>query len=285
MTKHAMTKHQMIYRQLEITTRCNYGCFYCAGRDMPQQDMAWDTFTDIVDGIDTSGSEGGATVSLQGEGEPTLHPRFWDMVAYVHRKGHMPYSIINGSRVDVARVARWFPQIGVSLDTLDPAIAEKIGRYNLPKVLANLEALCAAMGPQRIVLMTVNLGQTLDELKAWAQQRGFASHVVQPLKTKADYARRYEKHLVRAVPTGLQTAQAAAAPEIAAAAPVPRSCRFLHQDLMRYYTVTGLALPCCFIKDTEGIESIASLQTSLAQGHVPKGCAGCDELRVVAAAQ
>ena len=277
-----MTKPAMLYRQLEITTRCNYGCFYCAGRDMPQQDMAWETFTGIVDEI----AEPGATVSLQGEGEPTLHPRFWDMVAYVHRKGHMPYSIINGSRVDVARVARWFPQIGVSLDTLDPAIAEKIGRYNLPKVLANLEALCTAMGPQRIVLMTVSLGQPLAELKAWAQQRGFAGHVVQPLKTKDDYARRYEKHLVRIVPSFAPAGQPiAATSEIAAQTPVPRTCRFLHQDLMRYYTVTGLALPCCFIKDTEGIESIAGVQTSLAQGDVPKGCAGCDELRPVAAAQ
>ena len=61
------------------------------------------------------------------------------------------------------------------------------------------------------------------------------------------------------------------------------TCRFLREELMRYCTCTGLALPCCFIKDTEGIESIAGLQTSLAQGHVPKGCAGCDELRPAAA--
>ena len=59
--------------------------------------------------------------------------------------------------------------------------------------------------------------------------------------------------------------------------------RFLNQQLVRYYTRTGLALPCCFIKDTEGIELIGGLQTSLAQGQVPKGCAGRDELRSAAA--
>lgn len=267
-----------MYSQLEITTRCNYACFYCAGRDMPQQDMAWDTFTGIVDAI----AQPGSTVSLQGEGEPSLHPRFWDMVAYVRSKRHQPYTILNGSRVDVPRIASLFPQIGISLDTLDAAVAEKIGRYNLPKVLANLEALCTAMGAKRIVIMTVDLGQPLKDLRAWTQQRGFASHVVQPLKTKADYARRYEKLLVRVpvVPTASAVDDTARGPPAA----IPLTCRFLHQDIMCYYTCSGLALPCCFIKDTEGIESIAGLRTALGQGSVPKGCAGCDELRPVAAA-
>ena len=264
-----------MYSQLEITTRCNFACFYCAGRDMPQQDMAWDTFTGIVDSI----AQPGSTVSLQGEGEPSLHPQFWDMVAYVHTKRHQPYTILNGSRVDVQRISRRFPQIGISLDTLDAAVAEKIGRFNLAKVLANLEELCAAMGPQRIVIMTVDLGQPLNDLRAWVQQRSFASHVVQPLKTKADYARRYEKLLVRAPATAVVDAKTTSSP-----AATPRTCRFLHQDLMRYYTCNGLALPCCFIKDTQGIESIAGLRTALGQGRVPKGCAGCDELRPSVAA-
>ena len=264
-----------MYSQLEITTRCNYACFYCAGRDMPQQDMAWDTFTAIVDAI----AQPCSTVSLQGEGEPSLHPQFWRMVAYVRSKGHQAYTILNGSRVDVARISSLFPQIGISLDTLDVAVATKIGRCNLPKVLANLEALCAAMGPERIVIMTVELGQPLKELRAWVQRRAFASHVVQPLKTKADYARRYEKLLVRVpVLNGLS------GPAKSTPATIPRTCRFLHQDLMRYYTYSGLALPCCFIKDTEGIESIAGLRTMLAHGSVPEGCAGCEELRPVAAA-
>ena len=157
---------------------------------------------------------------------------------------------------------------------LDAAIAEKIGRYNLLKVLANLEALCAAMGPQRIVIMTVDLGQPLKTLRAWTQQRNFANHIVQFPKTKADYARRYEKLLVRA-----PAANGVGAPATSTHAAIPLTCRFLHQDLMRYYTCSGLALPCCFIKDTEGIESIAGLRNSLQQGHVPNGCAGCDELR------
>lgn len=134
---------------------------------MPQRDMAWDTFTGIVDAI----AQPGATASLQGKGEPTRHPRFWDRVAYVHHKHHQPYSIINGSRVDV-------PGIGVPVQA-----------------------------------------STNAYMKA-------STYVRTPAAT-------------------------------------PRTCRF--------------------IKDTDGIESIAGLRTSIQQGHVPKGCTGCDELRPGAA--
>ena len=34
-----------------------------------------------------------------------------------------------------------FPRIGVSVDTLDVAAAERIGRYNLPRVLSFIEAI------------------------------------------------------------------------------------------------------------------------------------------------
>lgn len=259
-----------MYSQLEITTRCNFSCWYCAGRDMPQQDMAWSTFTAIVDAI----AQPTSTVSLQGEGEPTLHPRFWDMAQYVRDKGHLPYSIVNGSRIDARRTAQMFPRIGISVDTLDARTAEHIGRHNLPKVLANLDALCAAMGPHRIVVMTVDLGQPLEALKAWAQQRGFGSHVIQPLMRKGDYAKAYPPALAQ--PVTWHAKPPSAVP------PEPQTCQFLHQDVMRYHTWSGQALPCCFIKDTQGIDSIAGLRAMLTQGHVPAGCAGCRELKPLA---
>jgi MoaA/NifB/PqqE/SkfB family radical SAM enzyme len=246
-----------VLHQLEITTRCNFSCFYCAGRDMPQQDMLWERFAAIVDGIPTPG----ALVSLQGEGEPSLHPRFFDMAAYVHSCGHEPTTILNGSRIEAARIAQHFPTVGMSLDTLDVATADRIGRHNLTKVLENLEALVAAMGSHRIVIMTVDLGQPLDALRAWVLARGFRRHVVQPLQGKADYGKRY--HVVARQPV----------------LPAARTCRFLERDVMRFYPLEGPVLPCCFIKDTTSILSIDSLRHTLAQGQVPPGCLGCMHLR------
>lgn len=167
----------------------------------------------------------------------------------------------------------------MSIDTLDAEVAEKIGRHNLPKVLRNVQALCAAMGAKRIVVMTVDLGQPLDALRDWVHQRGFAEHIVQPLMRKDDYAQRYPQ--VLAAPTAKPVAWHAK--PSSALAPQPQTCRFLHQDALRYHTWQGLELPCCFIKDTTGIESIEGLRTQLEQGHVPAGCAGCRELSPVAA--
>lgn len=55
-------------------------------------------------------------VSLQGEGEPTAHPRLWDMAAEVMRQRRVPYTITNGSYRKVERIERacWTTSIGSS---------------------------------------------------------------------------------------------------------------------------------------------------------------------------
>ncbi|WP_409997585.1 radical SAM protein [Curvibacter sp. APW13] len=252
------TTTQRAYHQLEITTRCNFDCWYCAGRNMPQQDMPWVRFTSIVDAIACPGS----TVSLQGEGEPSLHPRFWDMVRYVRAKGHLPYTIVNGSRINAAAIARHFSTIGISIDTLDAQLANQTGRYNLPKVLENLDRLCNAMAPGRIIIMTVDLGQPLQDLCAWVKRRGFRRHVVQALNAKHDYAQRYP-----------QLARNSAHDNS------PKVCHFAEQHTLRYHTWQGKELPCVYIKDTTGFTTIAALRASLHAGHVPPGCLGCQHLR------
>lgn len=39
---------------------------------------------------------------------------------------------------------------------------------------------------------------------------------------------------------------------------------------MRFYDITGLELPCCFIKDATTFTSIAALATDLAKGVLPR---------------
>ncbi len=103
---------------------------------------------------------------------------------------------------------------------------------------------------------------------------------MQPLMRKTDYAMAYPKNARQ--PMGSQAIQLC--PTVKAR-PAQQSltCQFLHQNIMRYHTVQGMALPCCFIKNTSGIESIEHLRNQLAHGNTPIGCLGCSELRPVAA--
>ncbi|MHB8815045.1 MAG: radical SAM protein [Steroidobacteraceae bacterium] len=126
--------------QFEIITRCNFDCFYCAGRAMPQGDMPFATFTELLD--QHIARHGPPTiVSLQGEGEPSLHHDFFPMAERVRAVGSTPYTITNGTYKHPDRFAGLFPRVGVSIDTLDASVASQIGRYNLPRVLEFVEAL------------------------------------------------------------------------------------------------------------------------------------------------
>jgi MoaA/NifB/PqqE/SkfB family radical SAM enzyme len=244
----------MMY-QIEITTHCTSGCFYCAGRDMPQQHMAWDLFASIIDSI----PPGRHLVSLQGEGEPTLHPQFWAMAAAVRARGLAPFTITNGATIDAERIAATFPRIGLSIDTLDATEARRIGRDEPARVLANVEALSRRMSARRIHIMSVNYGQPLAEVREFARARGY-SHSVQALHGKPDYARRY--------PGLLETP----------AARYTHRCRFLERPLKRYFDVAGREYPCCFIKDARLHEPIAAMQAKMAAGEIPAACTGCREV-------
>jgi len=244
-----------MFFQIEVTTHCSFICFYCAGRDMPQRHMEWPVFERVIAGIPL----GAHAVSLQGEGEPTLHPRFWDMVAAAKIRGFSPTTITNGYEVDVERIAAELPDVAVSLDTLDEAEATRIGRLKLPRVLATVERLAALIEPARLRIMTVDYGQDLAPLRRYLNALGLHQHIVQPLQRKDDYARRYPG---RVRDNGVYHYR----------------CRFLDAPVMRFYTIDGLELPCCFIKDTTGFTTIDALGADLKRGVVPAPCAGCREI-------
>lgn len=252
-----------MFFQVEVTTHCTFVCFYCAGRNMPQRHMDWAVFERILAGM----PQGQHVVSLQGEGEPTLHPRFWDMVAAVRSRGFAPTTISNGYEIDAGRMAAELPHVAVSLDTLDETEATRIGRLKLPRVLANLERLIAVMDPKRIRIMTVDYGQDLAALKCFVKDRGFGQHIVQPLQRKDDYARRYPAQ----VPVAGGTYH--------------HQCRFLTTSTMRFYDISGNELPCCFIKDISAFKSIDVLAADLARGVVPLPCSGCREIMSDAVAE
>jgi hypothetical protein len=61
------------------------------------------------------------------------------MAEFVRDRGATPYTITNGTYKYPEPLVGLFPEIGVSVDTLDEAAARRIERYNLPRVLSFIE--------------------------------------------------------------------------------------------------------------------------------------------------
>lgn len=238
--------------QFELTTRCNFDCYYCAGRAMRQGDMPYELFTTL---LERHVAQHGVPdlVSLQGEGEPTLHHDFFRMARFVRDLGATPYTITNGTYKHPDHFIGLFRRVGVSIDTLDEEKAKEIGRYNLPRVLWFIEALAPHAS---IVIHTVAHPEETAAIAKWCRQGGYA-HIVQPLQTKPDYALRYMPQGQLAQPEGRF------------------SCTYLERPRMRYYSLDGEELPCCFIKDTSVYEGLPALIAHQQAGSWPKCCVGC----------
>ncbi len=241
--------------QIEITTKCNFECFYCAGRHMKQENMSVELFESVLQLL----GDAPLTVSLQGEGEPTAHPQFWAMVDRLIALGHQPYTITNGSLIDPSLAALRFDTLGVSVDTLDEGEAHRIGRYKLANVLRRLNELVSHMGAARVIVHTVAYGQDIEPVGAYVRALG-CRHIVQPIQAKPDYS----KHYGKAIPVIFWRYK--------------KQCRYLEQNLMRYFDVTGREAPCCFIKDMTLFDTSSSLKAQIALGTVPPTCVGCREI-------
>jgi MoaA/NifB/PqqE/SkfB family radical SAM enzyme len=71
---------------IESTSRCNLKCGYCPNKDVVKEDhgfMDFGLFTSIVDQV----ADHAYDVNLFHRGEPLMHPRLPDMVAYARGKG------------------------------------------------------------------------------------------------------------------------------------------------------------------------------------------------------
>jgi MoaA/NifB/PqqE/SkfB family radical SAM enzyme len=244
--------------QIEITTRCNFDCFYCAGRDMQQKDMPFDDYLGIMN---THLARYGVPrqVSLQGEGEPTLNKSFFKMAEHAARIGSEPFTITNGTYKYPEHFAEMFPSVGISVDTLDPAEAHNIGRYNLDRVLEFVDAIDKLT---KVIIFTTVASPSSGGVAEWCRTRGF-THFVQPLQTKPDYQYRYpqQQQVTLHQP------------------PKQFACKYLATDMFRYYAIDGVKMPCCFIKDTSQYVSIADLQQQLSLHKTPHSCQGCMHLK------
>jgi MoaA/NifB/PqqE/SkfB family radical SAM enzyme len=85
--------------QIEITSRCQMQCVFCAHRGLPGEwvygDLPWELYRDAI----APELHHFELVYLQGWGEPTLHPHLWDMLNLAQQAGCRTGFTTNGIRL------------------------------------------------------------------------------------------------------------------------------------------------------------------------------------------
>lgn len=178
--------------QIEPVGQCNLACRMCPvvmREEKPPAFMPFEEFTRLIDQFADL-----RELHLQGLGEPFLHPRFFDMVAYAAARGVEVSTNTNLTALSPRRaqacVKSGLARVHVSLDAADPAAYEYIrvgSRFD--RVLRNLDLLvdakrnCGALFPE-LRMVAVLMRRTLAELPAlvrFAHEHGIASLSVQHL--------------------------------------------------------------------------------------------------------
>lgn len=193
-----MSEHPPLpeYVQIEPVGQCNLRCQMCPilyRTDGPPYGppafMVYETFTKLIDQFTTL-----KELHLQGLGEPMMHPRFFDMVAYAKAKGVQVTTNTNLMLLNPRRAALCITSgldcVHVSVDGASAEIYERIRvRAHFDKVAGNIELLVQTrerLGSDhpRLHLVMVVMRQNLHELpdlvrqaRRWSIDSMFVQHL------------------------------------------------------------------------------------------------------------
>lgn len=303
------------FAQIEPTTRCNFTCGFCAGRAMEQRDLDWAAFRAFL-----VAHPGLRHVELQGEGEPLLHPRFFDMLAACRARGIRVSLITNGSLLSPDRVERLLGagvgSIHVSIESADPTRFQAIRGGKFQKVKDGLALLIRRRRERGLAEPLIGLAVTvlkstiggLDDVARLYLETGLDGGVVaQRLQPMPVYSRHYDAAMAGEVlgEGELRTFGGVRA-ALARHMPVPRADGFFYYALFEgfdprrdtcpwlargaYLGAAGGITGCCFMKDeADAIRDPrlaatrrAELRETLDKGEVPTACAGCGTAESIA---
>lgn len=184
------------YVQIEPVGQCNLRCQMCPiqfRQDGPPHGplafMAWETFIQLIDHLPDL-----ERLHLQGLGEPMMHPRFFDMIAYAVAKGIWVSTNTNFTLVNAGRAERLvtcgLDELHISVDGATAATYERIRhRARFDRILRNIELLLEARTrlasrQPRLQMVMVIMRQNLAELPdlvrfahQWSMESIFVQHL------------------------------------------------------------------------------------------------------------
>ncbi|MEO3429961.1 radical SAM protein [Pelagibius sp. CAU 1746] len=272
----AASRGKVAFLQLEPTTRCNFICGFCSGRQMDQTDFAVEDFDRLLEAFPEV-----EHIELQGEGEPLLHKGFFAMARRARTRGIRLSMITNGSLLSEERVAAildlGMEAINVSVESPDEDEFRDIRGGSFAKVKAGIARLLEARRARGLDRPLVGFAITvlkhtverLPEIAALYEELGMdGGATVQPLSRMDAFSKVYDEEVaaqfldeadtqrllrlrnsdpkVRAM-----TRQAAQSghfyPEMHRRFPILHGCPWVRGGL--YVDRHGALLSCCMVKD------------------------------------
>lgn len=139
-----------ISAEVHLTDNCNLNCEWCTDKVLRKNRATLGL--EIIDRLFREFGENGTGVTLEGGGEPTLHPDFHEVVDLGFRYG-VDLGLITNGTVDISDCVHKLKWVRISLDssTKDEYLTEK-GIDHFEKVLENLRRLSYARNPQKTLV-------------------------------------------------------------------------------------------------------------------------------------
>ncbi|HET9438905.1 MAG TPA: radical SAM protein [Longimicrobiales bacterium] len=151
-----------LYCQLIVTRRCNLACGYCNEFDKVSRPVDYEV---LVARMDHLVNTLGVTIMDFLGGEPLLHPRIADLVAYAHERGCWTNIITNGFLLSDKLVEKLnlagLDSMAVSVDRIHPTDFTHKGLEPLRKKLTRLRKNARF----RVEVNVVLCEETLDEFE------------------------------------------------------------------------------------------------------------------------
>lgn len=134
-----------ISAEMHLTNRCNLSCEWCTDRDLHK--ISDEMSTEVICRVIAEFAEHQTGITLEGGGEPTLHPDFFRIVQYGKECGASMGLITNGT-TDISKMIHCFQWIRISLDasTEEEYRIEKHADC-FEKVIQNLKVLSELRDP------------------------------------------------------------------------------------------------------------------------------------------
>lgn len=133
--------------ELHLTDNCNLKCAWCTDKELRKNRATLPIET--IEKLFKEFGEHNTGVTLEGGGEPTLHPHFEEVVDIGNRMG-VDLGLITNGTTDISERIHKLKWVRISLDSSNEEeyIAEK-GVDAFARVLSNLEKMTSMRNPQK----------------------------------------------------------------------------------------------------------------------------------------